>query len=139
MWLGIEVLGRLNGWWDDKSDNEATRHVLPLSDWSLHRAGLQRWLRQQSGPQLVFVRYSPSHNVLYEWVFNHADLIHSHVIWARDLGDEHNRLLLDRLPDRKAWLLEPDRPDAQLVPYAEPSALNSPSSVTANADDRLPW
>ncbi len=70
-------------------------------------------------PQLVYVRYSPRHNVNYEWVYNHADIIHSHVIWARDLGAEHNRLLLQQLPDRTVWLLEADRREPQLVPYAE--------------------
>ena len=48
-----------------------------------------------------------------------ADSMHSHVIWARDLGAEHNKLLLDLLHDRTAWLLDADDRDPQLLPYAE--------------------
>lgn len=43
--------------------------------------------------------------------------MHSHVMWARDLGAEHNKLLLNLVPDRQVWLIEPDRRNPQLVPY----------------------
>jgi hypothetical protein len=52
-------------------------------------------------------------------MYNHADIMHSHVIWARDLGAEHNRLPLQLLPDRTVWLLEADRREPQLVAYSE--------------------
>src|SRR5450631_603466 len=70
-------------------------------------------------PQLVLVRYFPYHNVNFEWVYNHAHIMHSNVIWARDLGAEHNRLLLQLLPDRTVWLVEGDRRDPHLIPYSE--------------------
>ena len=67
---------------------------------------------QQPKLQLVFVRYSPDHNMNFEWVYNHADIMHSHVIWARDLGAEHNKLLLDLNagPHRLASRGRPPRP-----------------------------
>jgi hypothetical protein len=52
-----------------------------------------------------------------EWVYNHADIDGSAVIWARDMGDARNRELLDYYRDRKVWLLEPDRPAPALDPY----------------------
>jgi len=51
--------------------------------------------------------------------------MHSHVIWARDLGTEHNKLLLDLLPTRTVWLLEADTREPQLIPYAH--AENMPA------------
>jgi hypothetical protein len=115
--LLINVLGRRFEWWDESQETGATRHVLPMHDWSLRRAELEKWLTEQPTPQLVFVRYFPTHNVNFEWVYNHADIMNSQVIWARDLGTEHNKLLLKLVPERQVWLLEADRPEPQLAPY----------------------
>jgi len=120
------VGGRLNGWRDDPHGPD--RGTLLLNDWSVRRAELDHWLEQQTKPQLVFVRYSRWHIVNNEWVYNHADIMQSHVIWARDLGADHNKLLLNLLSDRTAWLLEADTREPQLVPYAE--AENMPASPT---------
>ena len=43
----------------------------------------------------MLVRYAPDHNVLEEWVYNHADIDGSAIVWARDMGDAANRELLD--------------------------------------------
>jgi hypothetical protein len=102
------------------------RQALILDDWSVDRANLEKWLEQQTSPQLVFVRYWPNHNINFEWVYNHPDIMHSHVMWARDLGAEHNKLLLNLVPDRKVWLVEGDRRHPQLIPYEE--ADNKPLS-----------
>jgi len=115
--LVLRVQGRINNWSEDIHGPD--RSTLLLDDWSLRRADMEKWLEQQPTPQLVFVRYFPYHNVNFEWVFNHADIMHSHVIWARDLGTEHNRLLLQLLPDRTVWLVEGDCRDPQLIPYSE--------------------
>jgi hypothetical protein len=124
--LVLRVEGRLNGWKDDPHGPD--RATLLLNDWSVRRAELDHWLEQQTTPQLVFVKYSRWHNVNDEWVYNHADIMQSHVIWARDLGADHNKLLLNRLSDRTAWLLEADAREPQLVPYAE--AESRPASPT---------
>jgi hypothetical protein len=102
------------------------RQALVLDDCSVDRANLEKWLEQQSTPQLVFVRYWPNHNINFEWVYNHPDIMHSHVMWARDLGTEHNKLLLNLVPDRKVWLIEADRRHPQLIPYEE--AISRPTS-----------
>lgn len=102
------------------------RQALVLDDWSVDRANLEKWLEQQTTPQLVFVRYWPNHNINFEWVYNHPDIMHSHVMWARDLGAEHNKLLLNLVPDRKVWLIEADSRHPTLIPYAD--AINKPMS-----------
>jgi hypothetical protein len=123
LWLVVRVIGRLEGWSEDPHGLD--RGTLLMDDWSLDRAKMEKWLEAQPKPQLVFVRYSQNHhNVIYEWVYNHPDIMHSHVIWARDLGAEHNKLLLDLVPDRTVWLVEADRGHPELVPYNE--AINRP-------------
>jgi hypothetical protein len=99
-----------------------------MQDWSLRRDELDHWLQQQQSQQLVFVRYSSRHNVNFEWVYNRADLMHAHVIWARDLGVEHDQLLLKMLADRTAWILDADNLDPQLVPYSDASTPVGPPS-----------
>lgn len=120
---------RLNGTLHDI--HGIVRQALILDDWSVDRANLEKWLERQPKPQLVFVRYWPSHNINFEWVYNHPDIMHSHVIWARDLGREHNKLLLNLLPDRKVWLIEADSMHPQLIPYEEAIQNASPVSLGA--------
>ena len=121
--LVMNVEGRLNGTLHDI--HGPVRQALLLDDWSLDRANIGKWLEQQQKPQLVFVRYSARHNVNFEWVYNHPDIMHSHVIWARDLGAEHNKLLLNLVPDRTVWLIEADHHHPQLIPYEQ--AIQQPT------------
>ena len=125
--LILRVGARANGWSIDVHPNDVD--ALPMQSWSLKRAEMQEWLEQQPGPQLVFVRYFPAHDVNDEWVWNRADLMHAKVVWARDLGSDHNRLLLQQMPDRTVWSLLPDLPEPRLVLY---------SKVLANAPGGLP-
>jgi hypothetical protein len=96
--------------------------VTDKKEWSVRRADMQSWLERQAGPQLVFVKYGPSHHVALEWVNNDADLPNSKVVWARDLGAEHNRLLLQQMPGRTVWSLDADLRDPQLSSYSESRA-----------------
>jgi hypothetical protein len=139
--LVLRLAARREGWSEDRHSPE--RQALLMSDWSLRRAELEKWMEHQPKPQLVFVRYSPRHNVNFEWVYNHADIIHSHVIWARDLGTAHNRELLKLLPERTVWLLEADKHDPQLVSYSEVD-VQAPMPVVAKPgaavdQDQLDW
>jgi hypothetical protein len=61
------------------------------------------------------VRYTPDHDVQDEWVYNRADIDASKIVWARDMGIEQNRRLLQYYRNRKVLLWEPDLPDPQLV------------------------
>jgi hypothetical protein len=92
---------------------------------SAQRAGVIHRLESEGGGggrQLAIVRYAPNHNLLEEWVYNHADIDGSAIVWARDMGEARNRELLDyyhaRQPGRKVWLLEADGPDPQPAAYA---------------------
>jgi len=109
----------------------------PLDDWNLDRAETENWLEKQPKPQLVVVRYWQNHNVSSEWVYNHPDIMNSHVIWARDLGAEHNKLLLNLMPDRTIWLIEADRRQPQLIPYDEAMNRQQPPPRTLGAPTEL--
>jgi hypothetical protein len=132
--LVIRVEARLQGWKSDPHGPD--RQALLMDDWSLHRADLERWLEKQPGGQLVFVWYSAHHDVTQEWVYNHADLMQSHVIWAHNWGVEHNGLLLQQLPHRTVWFLDADQRNPQLIPYSEvarhallPEVQHAPKSL----------
>jgi len=86
------------------------------------RALVQDALARAPGRQLVFVRYWPGHIFQDEWVYNDADIDHSAIVWARDLGAE-NEKLRHYYPDRTAWVLEPDARPPKLSAYQpEPTA-----------------
>jgi hypothetical protein len=87
------------------------------SKWILERARILRELEQSGEPQLVMVRYGPNHSLNHEWVYNRADLNRAKVIWAREMGAEADRELLDYFRDRRVWLLEADQRPPRLAPY----------------------
>lgn len=103
-------------------------HVQIENPWprgNLARARIERQLDHEKAAQLVLVRYSSTHSPLEEWVYNLADIDKQKVVWARDMGDAENRELLAYYPNRKAWLLEPDRSPPQLTPLAAVSGTDS--------------
>jgi hypothetical protein len=81
------------------------------------RAELSRTLLQNHGKHVVLVCYSPEHKIENEYVFNGADIDASPIIWARDMGDEKNRELLDYYGARKFWLWQPDLREDAIAPY----------------------
>jgi hypothetical protein len=86
------------------------------------RADLIARLAGDGGRHLVIVRYSPDHNAHAEWVYNDADIDRTPVIWAREMGPTETRELLRAFPDRRAWLLEADAEELEVVPYPEDSS-----------------
>ena len=87
--------------------------------WSADRSRLLARLTLQEGKQLVIVRYGREHDCSEEWVYNEADIDRAKVVWARDMGVEQNRELLNYFNDRTAWLLQPEAPDREFEQYDE--------------------
>jgi hypothetical protein len=96
------------------------------------RAAAQRFLEQQPGQQLAIVRYGPDHDVLYEWVWNLAEIDRQKVIWARELKPTWNVQLLRHYPERKVWLIEPDA-----APSGGPGAAAPPARISPYPVDGL--
>ncbi len=72
-------------------------------------AAIEQQLEQVPGKHLIVVRYGASHNPHGEWVFNHADIDRSRIVWARELDSQQNDKLFAYFKDRRIWLFEPDR------------------------------
>ena len=90
------------------------------------RAQIEVRLGQLPGGQLAIVRYSSDHNPGNEWVYNCADIDDSKVVWARDAGARDNLELIRYYPNRKVWLVEPDKIPAQVSPYPLPGNAAHP-------------
>lgn len=80
------------------------------------RLPILKQLAESPGGQLVFVHYQPYHP-LREWISNGADIDHSKVVWALDLGRDEDRELANYYPGRTVWLAEPDARPPRLRPY----------------------
>ncbi|REJ96742.1 MAG: hypothetical protein DWQ34_03370 [Planctomycetota bacterium] len=72
------------------------------------RHELVRELTTRGGKHLVVVQYGNDHNVLFEWVWNSADIDTAQIVWARDMGPEGNRDLLEYYRNRQVWYLDVD-------------------------------
>src|SRR5579864_6480920 len=89
------------------------------SKWEpLDRTAVERMLSDAGGPDLVIVRYDSGHSPASEWVFNAAEIEHSKIVWARDMGSKKNQELINYFNHRKIWLLEPDQSPPKLSLYA---------------------
>ena len=101
---------------------------LPYTQLGPRRAEIQAALEELENDHLVVVRYRPQHNWISEWVYNEADIDAAKVVWARELGVEENRELMDYFKDRRVWLLEADVQSPRLteVSRQRPSGLLAP-------------
>jgi hypothetical protein len=96
----------------------ASYEVVPASAGLRDKAALQDRLEHLPGGQLVIVRYSPSHNVHEEWVYNDADIDAAKIVWARDMGTAANETLLHYFRNRRVWVVEPDARPCRTSEYA---------------------
>ncbi len=100
------------------------------------RIDVAKQLAAIPGRLLVFVRYWPGHVFQDEWVYNEADIDRSRIVWARDLGDQ-NQKLIEMYSDRKVLMLEPDARPPALEAY-EPPAAQPPPSASPTPDSASP-
>ncbi|MGC8742793.1 MAG: hypothetical protein ACP5T0_02795 [Verrucomicrobiia bacterium] len=77
-------------------------------DWDWQRVEIIKKLENDGSRHLIFVRYGEHQSVHNDWVHNSADIDSQKVVWARDMGRDKNRALIDYYKDRKIWLLEAD-------------------------------
>jgi hypothetical protein len=117
-WYGVHLSGNQNLLLvlaPEESWNSIDDYSAAYTD-TTGRIGINRRLASAEGKQLVFVRYYPQRTAR-EWIQNAADIDHSRVVWAIDLGPEEDEMLRRYYPDRTAWLLEPDARPPKLMPY----------------------
>jgi hypothetical protein len=107
----------------------------PVSVWIMNWFGPDHFITQRSivenrldrlsGDHLAIVRYAPDHDPIDEWVFNSADIDSSKVIWARAMDTESDLDLIHYYRQRKAWLVQPDSPTQEIVPYPVPQQVTA--------------
>jgi hypothetical protein len=107
----------------------------PWPGGNLDRREILRKLKELPGQQLVLVRYSSTHNVNHEWVYNSANIDGAKVVWARDMGAAQNQELLEYFKKRNVWLVEPDKSPPEITRY---SAENGVQSVSESGNNTLP-
>jgi len=84
---------------------------------NLDRLSVVWKLENTPGRHLVFVQYGPRHDVDREWVYNDANIDHSPIVWARDMGPQQNQELIHYFRDRKLWSVNGDESPAKLSRY----------------------
>ncbi len=98
-----------------EASREGTAHGTPPFEIRYRddsREEIQRTLEKMGGRHVVFIRYSSSHNMHDEWVYNSPDIDKQPVIWARDRGEE-NVELQTYYAGRTFWVIEPDMPSPE--------------------------
>lgn len=103
----------------------------PAPSWSLmwygpdlygtERARIEADLEKLPGKQLVLVRDSPKRDSHDQWVYNHADIDASKVVWAWDMDAANNLELMHYYRDRNVWLVQMDTQPATVSPYPIPA------------------
>ena len=108
------------------------------NQWNQQRARIARELEATGEEHLVVVRYQQDHDPSNEWVYNAADIDGSPIVWAREMGREHNRRLLEYYRDRRVWLLLADAQPPKLIEHKRPAAkpFKPPASQTAPPTDK---
>jgi hypothetical protein len=95
-----------------------SQHIRIEADWprgNLDRARVIRQLDTLPEPQLVIVSQFPFTDK--EYVYNEPDIDRAHIVWARDMGAEKNRELLQYFSSREVWWLDPAKEPVALTPY----------------------
>jgi hypothetical protein len=98
----------------------------------IERARLEAQLERLPGLQLILVKCHRTHQAGEDWVYNRADVDQAKVVWARDMGPERNRELLEYYRDRHAWIVDQDDGIRRLTDYA-----SSPDLAAASLPLRL--
>jgi hypothetical protein len=100
----------------------AVTHIHPEKEWQhgdMQRASIAQQLSALPGQHVVLVSYSPDFDLDREWVSNLSDIDDEKIVWARDMGAEENRELINYYPGRKFWMVRGGLAPPHLEPYRE--------------------
>jgi hypothetical protein len=82
-----------------------------------NKARILAMLQKTGGKHLVIVKPKDNPNDFLQWIYNAADIDASPVVWARDLGPEQDRALVEYFRGRTVWLVDPNPKPARITPY----------------------
>jgi hypothetical protein len=83
-----------------------------------NKARILAMLDRTDGKHLALVKPKTDPDNVFQWIYNDADIDGAKVVWARDLGTEGNRALLQYFHDRRIWVVDPNVEPATILPYA---------------------
>ena len=83
-----------------------------------NKARILAILDSTDGKHLALVKPKTDPDNVFQWIYNDADIDASKVVWARDMGAEGNRALLEYFRDRKIWVADPNVEPATILPYS---------------------
>jgi len=92
--------------------NTTGREIIP-------RYSVQTRLENLPGQHLVIVHYRMGSKEWMGWVHNGADIDHSKIIWAWDMGAEKNHELVEYFSGRHIWLVTAGDNPPVLNPYVD--------------------
>jgi hypothetical protein len=81
-----------------------------------NKARIEAILGQREGQHLVLVKPKNNPDNLFQWIYNASDIDGAKIVWARDMGEEGNRKLLEYFSGRKVWALDPDKDPVEIAP-----------------------
>jgi hypothetical protein len=85
---------------------------------SPNKARILAILDRIEGKHLVLVKPKTDPANVFQWIYNDADIDASKVVWARDMGVQENRSLLQYFRKRKMWVVDPNVEPATILPYS---------------------
>lgn len=92
--------------------------VPPNFRWAQAREKMIAQLNASPDKHLVIVHYARKTKIKREWVYNGTDIDAAKVVWARDLGQQRNRKLIEYFAGRKVWWLNGTTMKTGLKPYS---------------------
>jgi hypothetical protein len=85
-----------------------------------NKARILAMLEKAGGKHLAIVKQKDNPDDFFQWIYNAADIDASPVVWARDLGTEKDRALVEYFRGRTVWLVDPNVQPARITPYPGP-------------------
>jgi hypothetical protein len=86
------------------------------------RFAIEKQLDNAPGVHLVLIHYPADFDIHDQWVYNAADIDHSHIVWARSLDEASDRRLLDYYCNRVVWTVDFSRHPYRLLRLYGPRA-----------------
>jgi len=83
-----------------------------------NKARVLEMLEKTGGRHLVIVKPKDNPSDFLQWIYNAADIDASPVVWARDLGPEKDRALVEYFHGRSVWLVDPNAQPASITPFS---------------------
>lgn len=102
---------------------------------TIDRPRVAAHVSKHPGKHLLLVRFGSRFSIHHgEWIYNEPDIGSAKLLWARDMGPELNRAMIEHFRDRQVWHVYKDTGPARVYRAGtsfDPALDASPPAVTA--------